>query len=78
MSDAAILEAVQVLNPRTIDRARRLARAIDLLNAGATRGEASKAIQQRFGVCQSTAWRVVDIAADLAGRPADERKVATP
>lgn len=68
MSDAAILEAVQALSPATMDRARRLARAIDLLNAGATRGEAIKAIQLRFGVCQSTAWRVVDVAADMAVR----------
>ena len=66
MSDALLLEAVFVLNPRTAERARRLACALALLRAGMQRREACTIIQQRFGVCQSNAWRVVSMAADMA------------
>lgn len=67
MSAEAILEAVSVLSPRTLDRARRLACAVNLLRAGKTRRESCAIIQDRYMVCQSNAWRLVDMAADLAG-----------
>jgi hypothetical protein len=64
-----ILEAVFVLNPRTGERARRLAAAVRLLRSGKKRGEACALIQAQFGVCQSNAWRIVDMAADMADAP---------
>lgn len=65
MNAEAILEAVFVLNPRTGERARRLACAVQLLRANASRRDAAAQIQRRFAVGQPEAWRVVDMAADM-------------
>jgi hypothetical protein len=51
----AVLEAAWVLNPRSVQRARRLALAVQLL-------------RQRCGVGQPEAWRIVDMASDMATR----------
>ncbi len=68
MNDAAIIEAAWALNPRTIDRARRLAVALHLLREGRTRRDVCTLLRHRFPrICQSEAWRVVDMAADMAG-----------
>lgn len=61
---AALLE---LIDPRVIERARRLEVAMQLLRAGSTRREASGLIQARFGVTQQVAWRIVDRAFDMAG-----------
>jgi hypothetical protein len=66
MSDA-LIEAVCLLSPRTLERARRLNCAVDLLRAGKSRREVCVIIQGRYRVCQSNAWRLVDMAADVAG-----------
>ncbi len=66
MSMELLLEAVFVLNPRTGARAKRLVCAVQLLQRGASRGEAIAQLQQRFGITQPVAWRVVDMAADMA------------
>ena len=66
MNDAAVLEAVFVLNPRTGERAKRLACAVHLMRGGMTRTECVAAIRLRFGVMQPVAWRVVEMAADMA------------
>ena len=66
MSEVAILECVAALNPRTLERARRLAVAVSLLRTGMHRREVSAVIRVRFGVVQQEAWRVVDMAADMA------------
>ena len=66
MSTELLLEAVFMLNPRTGARARRLVCAVQLLKAGASRSEVIAQIQQRFEVSQPVAWRVVDMAADMA------------
>jgi hypothetical protein len=73
----ALIEAVALLSPRTLERARRLTCAVELLRAGKSRREACVIIQGRFFVCQSSAWRLVDIAADVAGPP-QVQKEATP
>jgi hypothetical protein len=63
----ALIEAVFLLSPRTLERARRLTCAVDLLRAGKSRREVCVIIQGRYQVCQSNAWRVVDMADDIAG-----------
>ena len=65
MNAEAILEAVFILNPRTGERARRLACAVLLLRADTSRRDAAIQIQRRFAVGQPEAWRVVDMAADM-------------
>ena len=67
MSDDALLEAVHVLNPRTLERARRLAVALVLLRGGMSRADAMVAIRLRFTIDRFEAWRLVDMAADIAG-----------
>lgn len=69
MSADAILEAVHALNPRTLGRARRLTVALELLRQGHTRGEAIALIQQRCSISRVEAWRLVDMASDMAGNP---------
>jgi hypothetical protein len=61
----AILEAVFILNPRTGERARRLACAVQLLRANASKLEAARQIRLRFEVSQPVAWHVVNMAADM-------------
>ena len=67
MSDAALLEAVHVLNPRTLDRARRLSCALQLLRAGESQRAARVLLRQRFGCDRLESWRIVSLAADMAG-----------
>ena len=67
MTDADTLAAVFVLNPRTGERARRLACAVHLLRTGLSRREVTRQIRARFSVGPLEAWRVVDMASDMAG-----------
>lgn len=66
MSTELLLEAVFVLNPRTGMRAKRLVCAVQMLRAGTSRRDAVAQIQLRFEVGQPEAWRIVDMAADMA------------
>jgi hypothetical protein len=68
MTAEDILAAVHMLNARTARRARALACAVSLLREGVTRREAAALIRVRFEVCRTSAWRVVDMAADMAGK----------
>jgi hypothetical protein len=68
MSDEHLLEAVHVLNPRTLERARRLAVALMLLRVGISRREAVAAVRLRFNVGRIEAWRLVNMASDIAGK----------
>jgi hypothetical protein len=68
MTAEDILAAVHLLNARTARRARALACAVDLLRDGRTRREAIVVIRSRFLFSQPSAWRVVDMAADMAGK----------
>lgn len=68
MTDEAIIEAVQVLNPRTLARARRLTLAIGFLRRGHSRGHAILLLRERCNIGRLEAWRLVTMAADLAGK----------
>jgi hypothetical protein len=71
MSTELLLEAVFVLNPRTGKRARLLVCAVQLLRSGVPRRDVVSQIRERFSVAQPVAWRVVEMAADMAvkGKP---------
>lgn len=60
-----ILEALQVVDPQAMERASRLLFAATLLRQGRTPREASGTVWERYGCSRSTAWRLVDMAADL-------------
>ena len=62
-----LLQAVQTLNPRTLERARRLAIAVAMLRDGTERRHVCTIIRIRFDVARSEAWRIVDMASDMAG-----------
>lgn len=63
-----ILAAVYILNRGTAERARRLACAVALMRSGVARRDAVLQIRARFSVCREEAWRMVDMAADVAGK----------
>lgn len=66
MSHDEIIEAVHALNPRALQRARRFACALALLRAGMSRREACATLRLRYRIIQQEAWRLVDMAADIA------------
>lgn len=61
------LELVHVVSPRALQRARMLEVAVGLLRAGYTPRAVSGTIRRRFSVSKVTAWRISDMARDLAG-----------
>ena len=63
----SLLEAVQALAPQAVERARRLQYAAALLSQGRSRREVSGMVFARYGCTRSKAWRLVNMAADLAG-----------
>ncbi len=65
-SQLTILEAVHVVSPVVLERARRLEFAVRLLRTGTTRREAARLLRERYGCSQPSAWRLVDVAADLS------------
>ncbi len=65
-ADAELLAVVAVLNSRTLHRAKRVTAAIQLLRAGVTKSNARALILARFSCDQAEAWRVVDMASDMA------------
>lgn len=58
-----------MLNPRTMDRAKRICCAAQLLRTGTTPSEARQIIRARYKVSDSTAWFVVAMACDMVLRP---------
>jgi hypothetical protein len=64
------LEAVHLTDPTVLERARRLQYAAALLRDGLSRREASGAVWRRYRCSRATAWRLVDMAADLVAVPA--------
>jgi hypothetical protein len=58
---------IHELDPKIIERARRLQTAIQLINEGRGRSECAALIRARYPVSRYTAWRVVAIAWDMAG-----------
>ncbi len=69
MTTMTMLEAVQAVDPQAVERARRLLYAATLLSQGHARPEVSGMVRRRYDVHPSTAWRLVNIAADLAEEP---------
>ena len=63
----SLLEAVQAVAPQAMERARRLQYAAALLGQGRSRREVSGMVFARYGCTRSKAWRLVNMAADLAG-----------
>jgi hypothetical protein len=70
----SVLEAAWVLNPRSVQRARRLALAMQLLGEGQSKRDAIALLRQRCGIGQPEAWRIVDIASDMAGANAEAQQ----
>ncbi len=62
-----ILDLVHTLDPHVIERARRLEVAMRLLRDGYSRREVSGMIHAQFKVPRSSAWRITDMAFDMAG-----------
>ena len=60
------LAAVYTVAPASLERARRLQFAVALLRGGTLRRQASGMVRRHFSCSHSTAWRLVDMAADLA------------
>lgn len=67
VADDATLAAVAVLNPGTLRRAQRLARAVELVSKRMPRREVSAILRGRFGVGKQEACRLIEMACDLAG-----------
>jgi hypothetical protein len=61
------LELIAVIEPSVIERVRRLEMAIHLLRGGMAPGEVRRALRLRLAIAQPLAWRIVDMAVDLAG-----------
>jgi len=59
------IEAVHILNAAALERARRLQFAVALLRQGLSRREVSGKVWERYRCHRSTAWRLVDMAADM-------------
>lgn len=62
--EAALLHTA---SPATVERARRLAYAVRLVQQGHTRREVSGMVRRQFGISPVTAWRISHMAWDLAG-----------
>jgi len=62
----SLLEAVQALAPQAVERARRLQYAAALLSQRRSRREVSGMVFARYHCTRSKAWRLVNMAADLA------------
>lgn len=74
MSAEEILGAVSVINPGAVMRARRVVSAIVILRSGASMRAARQQLRARFGCCRKEAWRIVDMAADMAVLDLDASK----
>lgn len=64
MTDTMILAEVA---PAALERARRLEYAIKLIQQGHSRRHVSGQVFLKFRVSRPTAWRVTDVAFDMAG-----------
>lgn len=61
-----IEEIAHAIDPRVFERARRVRLAIGLLRAGASTREVSGAVRVQCGISRQQAYRVMQIAVDLA------------
>ena len=65
--DVAQLELIYMLDPRVVERAKRLDFALRRIRQGMTAFQVRAALRQHFGIQQPLAWKIVDMALDLAG-----------
>lgn len=65
MTDAALLETVAMLNPRTLDRAKRVCEAARMLREGVSETEVRAVIRLRFKIGRKAAWIEAGMAADM-------------
>jgi hypothetical protein len=65
--DEVLLELLFVVDPDAIERAKRLQLAMRMLRDGFTRRQVSGFLIRHHSIPQQTAWRIVDMAIDLAG-----------
>ncbi len=78
MTPDDLLEAVAVLNPGALARARRLASAVRLIRSGHSPRDATRIVVATHSCSRIEAWRVVAMAVDMAGpigRPVEARCV---
>lgn len=61
------LEAVNIVCPKVIQMAHRLEFAVHQIQAGRPRRDVVRLVIERFQCSRMTAWRVWDMANDLAG-----------
>lgn len=61
------IEALHVACPRALEMARRLEFAVHQIQAGRPRRDVVRLVIERFHCSRMTAWRVWDMANDLAG-----------
>jgi len=62
-----ILEVLYAIDPRPVERARRVDFAMTLIRLRMPRDAVCGEVQRKFGVSQPTGWRIVDMAVDMAG-----------
>jgi len=60
------IEALHVACPRALEMARRLEFAVQQLKAGQPRRVIIRLVKDRYQCSRMTAWRVVDMANDVA------------
>jgi len=61
------LEVIHALDPHIFERARRLEAAIVMLRSGQTLRHVRRMLRDRFGLGAVQAWRIAEMANDLAG-----------
>lgn len=71
-----LLEIVHALDPSILQRARRVETAVRMLEAGDTPASVRAVMRSRFGMLQPAAWRLVDIASDLAASAPQKNRPA--
>ena len=66
MTDELLMTALLCVDPQALDRARRLAFAINMLRQCGDELEVRQAVEETYGCSKTVAWRTVDMARDVA------------
>ena len=66
MSDELLLTALLCVDPGALERAKRLAFAINMLRSSMDEDDVKKTIMTTYHCSRWTAWRTVDMARDVA------------
>lgn len=62
-----IVDVLHVIEPRSLERAKRVKLALEMLQRGMPLCEVRIQIERKFEISRQHAWRVVDMALDMAG-----------